>query len=182
MLKRDIKTYSAVVFSLLLLSSCSTFKKQMIASYLKKTEDSKAFNLNFKEPPFPYVQQKHQVLDAFWLNKKKGSSLSYFSSCSHIPRSLKAFQSSSYPSDLDYSLLKRVKKPDSIYSVLSLKPAKNDEDNQQPKALSFQTHIAVHTFKKQNCFFNINLVAPSQKLFEEELPLFQNFIKNFKLL
>ena len=140
----------------------------MLDFYLKKTEDTKALNLNIKPPPLPYTKKNHKTLDGFWLNKQKGSSLSYFSSCSQVPRSLKAFQSSSYPSDLNYTILKRVETSKSIESLLEIPSTK--------------THIAIHTVKNKSCFFNINLVAPSQKVLEEEMPLFQNFITNFKAL
>lgn len=174
MLKRDTTAFFIVILPILL-SSCAVFKKQIFKSYFKKTEDSKAVQLNFKEPPFPYTKQKHNILDDFWLNKKKGSSISYFSSCSQVPRSLKTFQTSSYPGNLNYKILKRIKTAVSFYSLLLI-------ENQSLKESNSQTHIAVYTLKNKNCFFNINLVAPSQKVFEEESKLFQNFIQNFKPL
>ena len=205
----------------LILSSCSGLKKQMLQSYFKKSEDLKAVSLNFKEPPAPYIKKQHDTLDGFWLNKEKASSISYFSSCSQVPRNLKAFQTSSYPSDLNYKVLKRVKKPDSFYSVLRIQKdsglegtrnkmrnksrklgnskAKNSlslESSQQKdntklrdslerldkSKAGHQSYIAVYSTKKKDCFFNLNLVAPSQKVFQEEEESFQSFIQNFKPL
>ena len=134
----------------------------------------KAVKLNFKEPPPPYIKKDHEILDAVWFHKEKASSISYFSSCSQIPRNLKAFQISSYPSDLNYKVVKRVQKKNSLYSVLEIEKKKPSTES--------ETYIAVYTTKEKDCFFNLNLVAPSQRIFEEEMVLFKNFIQNFKSL
>ena len=46
----------------------------------------------------------------------------------------------------------------------------------------FQTYIAVYTLKKKDCLFNINLLAPSKKIFQEEDAVFQDFIQGFNSL
>ena len=183
------KIYSIVLSFLLTLfslSSCTALKKRAIKSYLKKTEeDLKAVPFQLKAPLYPYLKQKHDVLDAFWLHKEKGSSISYFSSCSPILRSLKAFQTSSYPSDLKYKVLKRLKKKDSFYSVLGIQQRDSEGDSGSQgndTQQEFQTYIAVYTLKKKDCLFNINLLAPSKKIFQEEEAVFQDFIQGFNSL
>lgn len=180
----------------ILLSACAVFKRQLIDSYLNKTEDLPALQVNFKEPPPPYVKTGHKVLDGLWQNREKSSSISYFSSCSQVPRSLQAFQASSYPSDLNYKVLRRVKKKDFFYSeliILKREPAKQEKNSKDKaggsrvgrsggKKTQPQTFIAVYTMREKDCLFNLNFVAPSQKIFKEDSALFQNFIQNFKSL
>ena len=161
-----------------ILSSCTGLKKKALAFYVNKNKDGvvRSDQLIWKDVPKPYVKKQHDVLDGFWLNEEKGSSISYFSSCSDIPRSLKAFQISSYPSDLKYKILKRIKDKDFLYSLLGVQV---DSHRQQK---TFQTYIAIHSLRKKNCFFNLNLVAPSLKVFQEEEETFQQFIQHFKPL
>ena len=160
------------------LSSCTGLKKKALNFYVNKKKDVgiRSDQLTWKEAPKPYVKKQHDTLDGFWLNEEKGSSISYFSSCSDIPRSLKAFQISSYPSDLKYKILNRMKDKDFFYSLLGVQV---DSHSQQK---TFQTYIAIYSLRKKTCFFNLNLVAPSLKVFQEEEENFKQFIQHFKPL
>lgn len=152
----------ALIFSML---GCSSLKKQWIRSSLKVVSDSKSEEVSFKEPPAPYKRQAHKTLDALWLNKASRASISYFSSCSKSPKSLKAFQASSYPAQSSYKVLKSHKKSGRFYSLLEL-PLDG-------------TYIAIYTLKKKNCYFNLNFIAPSLTIFKQEQAVFQDFAESF---
>ena len=127
--------------------------------------------VGFKALPSAYQKKTHKTLDAVWIDEQKGSSISYFSSCSKVPKSLVVFQASSYPRRLNYKVIQRIKQPDSLYSVLEISHSKDNK-----------SYAAVHTMSQADCFFNLNLTAPSKKLFDQEESVFKNFIQNFNLL
>ena len=127
-------------------------------------------HVSFKAPPPSYQKKAHKTLDAVWTDEQKGSSISYFSSCSKVSQSLEVFQVSSYPRRLNYKMIQRVKKPDSLYSVLEISHSKDDK-----------SYVAVYTMSQMDCFFNLNLTVPSKELFNQEEPVFKKFIQKFNL-
>lgn len=149
------------------LTACSVLKKQAIDIYLSSAKDQKAELSSFKAPPPIYEKKSHQTLDALWSHKTLQVSISYFSSCSKLNQSLKAFQSSAYPQNLSYQLIQSDNQWGGLYSVLKF----SDSDS----------YIAIHTKKKGDCYVNLNFVAPSKSSFDSELKNFHQFIQQLKL-
>ena len=147
---------------------CSSIKKRAVGIYLKNFRDKKAENIEFLPPPAPYEKQTHSVLDALWWNSHSQSSISYFSSCSKVKKTLEIFQKDSFPQDSQYKILKQSQSKESLYSVLEV------SESQQ------KTYIGIYTIKKRECYFNINLVAASLSSFEKEESVFKTFIKGLK--
>lgn len=152
-----------VLFSI----SCSSLKKRAFGFYLKKFHDKQAKNMALSPPPLPYERQDHPVLDAMWWNPRSESSISYFSSCSKIQKTLEEFQKSAFPQNSRYKILKTVLSKDGLYSILEIRQSAQ------------KTYTGVHTVKKGSCWFNINLVAPSRSSFEGEERVFKKFIRDF---
>ena len=157
----------ALVGFFMLFTGCSVLKKQAIDMYLSSAKDQKAELFTFKAPPFPYQKKKHPTLDALWSHKDLQVSISYFSSCSKLNQSLKAFQSSAYPQKLSYQVLESSLSSTGLYSVLKIPDP--------------ESYIAIHSKKKGDCYVNLNFVAPSKSSFDSELKNFQQFIKHFEL-
>ena len=147
--------------------SCSSIKKKALASYLKAFKDKKAEGVFYVEPQSPYQKQTQAALDTFWWNPKTKSSISYFSSCSQIQRTLKKFQEEALP--LNAIILTSSKTKDGLYTTLEI------------PHFDQKTYSGVHTLKKGNCYFNINLVSSSLAFFKKEEPIFKSFIKSFKI-
>lgn len=148
------------------LISCSSIKKKAVDIYLEGLKDKKAEKAHYLAPPSPYQKQKHPDLDAFWWNPETKSSISYFSSCSKIQKTLKKFQEEALPPKV--ILLKSVKEKNSLYTLLEI------------PHLEKKTYSAVYTLKAENCYFNINLVTASHASFQKEEPVLKTFINNFK--
>ena len=157
----------ALVGFFMLFTGCSVLKKQALDMYLSSAKDQKAELFQFKAPPPAYEKKKHPTLDALWSHKDLQVSISYFSSCSKLNQSLKAFQSSAYPQKLKYQLTKSLPQWDGLYSVLKIPDP--------------ESYIAIHSQKKGDCYVNLNFVASSQEEFDSELKNFHQFIKHFKL-
>ena len=156
--------------SLALISiSCSSIKKKALNFYLKSFQDQKADEIKYLPPPYSYKKQKHPVLDALWWDPKSKSSISYFSSCSTIHKTLEDFQKSSFPEAGEYKLLESFKTKKNLYSILEI------------FGTNQKTYSGVYTVKKGKCYFNINFVAGSKANFEAGEPVFKAFIKSFRL-
>ena len=151
-----------LVFTVL---SCSYLKKKTLNAYLNQFQDKKAEQVYFKKLPPSYQKQAHPDLDALWWNEELKSSISYFSSCSTLPKSLEEFQSSTYPPK--HKRIQFSKEFGALYSVLEASHSNRGK-----------TYMAVYTVQKKNCYFNINLVAGSLSSFKAEEPLFKEFIKS----
>ena len=158
--------FKALVGFFVFLTGCSVLKKQAIDMYLSSAKDQKA-ELNFKALPPIYEKKKHQTLDALWSHKNLKVSISYFSSCSKLNQSLKAFQSSAYPENLNYQIIESSNRWGGLYSVL--------------KILDSNNYIAIHTQKKGDCYVNLNFVSPSKSSFDSQLKSFHHFIQQFQL-
>ena len=148
-------------------TSCSSIKKRAFSVYLRSFQDKKANKIRFLPPPSPYERQSHPALDALWWNPQSGSSISYFSSCSKVQKTLEEFQKTAFPQSSQYKLLKKLQSKKSLYSVLEMPHAHQ------------KTYSGIYTIKKGQCYFNINLVADSYPSFEKEEPVFKTFIKSF---
>lgn len=157
--------FTGLVF---LLIGCSSLKKKALDIYLKNIQDERAEGLVFEPPPQPYVKQNHAVLDALWWNSQSGSSISYFSSCSRLKRTLKKFQADSFPRDSKYRIIEQSQSLGSLYSVLEI------FEN------SKKIYSGIYTIQKGKCLFNINLVSSSFSSFKKEKIVFRKFIKSFK--
>ena len=153
----------------LLSISCSSDKKRALGFYLRSFQDKKAEGVRVLPPPPPYEKQTHPILDALWWNPQSGSSISYFSSCSKIQKTLEKFQNDSFPQNSQNKILKKNKTKNSLYSILEILEAHH------------KIYIGVYTIKKGQCYFNINLVTSSHPSFEKEEPSFKNFIKGFRV-
>ena len=158
----------AVFLLLAFLTNCSSVKKKALGIHLENLKDKKAEKVHYLEPVAPYQKQEHPVLDAFWWNSEKNSSISYFSNCSKIQKTLKQFQKESFPSNA--IILESSKTKNSLYTLLEI------------PHLNKKTYSGVHTLKKRNCYFNINLVTSSPTSFKTEELIFKIFIKNFKVI
>ena len=143
--------------------ACSSIKKKAVQFYLSGLRDQKAEKAIFLSPPSPYKKQSHPVLDALWWNPQAASSISYFSSCSKVQKSLEEFQKNAIPQRL--KLIQKTTSQKNVYSVL-LDPQK-------------KTYSGVWTTKKGDCLFNINLVSPSRASFKKEELVFKALIKGF---
>ena len=146
-------------------TGCSSIKKRSLNIYLRTFQDKKAEGLIFSPPPSPYEKQNHPVLDALWWNPQTESSISYFSSCSKIQKTLEEFQKDSFPQDTQYKLLQKLQLQGELYSILEISNSRQ------------KTYIGIYTIKKGQCYFNINLVASSYSSFKKEEPLFKTFTK-----
>ena len=153
----------ALAFFCVFSTACSSLKKHAVGVYLSSTKDKKAERIFFKAPPSIYEKKNHKTLDALWTHSKLKSSISYFSSCSKLNQSLKAFQSSAYPSN--YQLIESSKKQGGLYSILKMS----------------DSYIAIYTKKREDCYVNLNFVAPSKNSFDSELQTFHAFIQRFQL-
>ena len=151
------------------LAACSSLKKQIVNAYLSDLQEEKAKNVNFNPPPAPYRKESHPSLDALYWNPETSSSISYFSSCGQVPTSLSEFQRSAFPKEEGSFKVKTQVFKNHLYSTLEISHSG-----------SAKTHSAVHSFKKGDCLFNLNLVSSSLETFEAEEPLFKSFIKHFK--
>ena len=149
--------------------SCSSVKKRAFDFYLRGFQDQKAEGVEFFPPPLPYKKQAHPTLDALWWNPQSGSSISYFSNCSKVQKTLEKFQNDSFPQNSQYKILKKNRTKNSLYSILEILESPH------------KTYIGVYTIKKGQCYFNINLVTSSHPSFEKEESLFKTFIKGFEL-
>ena len=149
-------------------TGCSSIKKRAFSVYLKSFQDKKANKVKFFPPPSPYEKQSHPVLDALWWNPQSRSSISYFSSCSKVKKTLEVFQKAVFPQNSQYKLLKKLQSKGGLYSVLEMRHAKQ------------KTYSGIYTIKKGQCYFNINMVADSYPSFEKEEPVFKTFIKGFR--
>ena len=156
----------SLVFWTFAITGCSYFKKKALNVYLGRFQDKKAERVYFESLPSLYKKQEHPHLDALWWNDSLDTSISYFSSCSKVPKDLESFQTSTYPPKR-----KRVQfsKTDShVYSVLEVSSSQKDK-----------VYMAIYTTQKKKCYFNINLVAHSLSSFKQEEPVFKKFIKSF---
>ena len=129
-------------------------------------KDKKAEQVYFENLPVDYKKQQHPVLDSLWWNESLQSSISYFSTCSKVSRSLESFQASSYPSK--YKRISVSKTDNSLYSLLEISQSDSEK-----------IYMSIYTIKKKDCYFNINLVAGSIDSFNKQEPLFKKFIKSF---
>ena len=144
---------------------CSYLKKRAFNTYLKQFQDKKADSVHFNKLPSSYKRQNHPALDALWWNDSLKTSISYFSSCSDLPKSLETFQTSTYPPK--YNRIQFSKTKDSLYSILELSQAQKDK-----------VYMAIYTTQRKQCYFNVNLVANTFSSFKKEEPLFKKFIKS----
>lgn len=148
-------------------TGCSSLKKRALGLYLKNFKDKKAETAQFSPPPPPYKEQKHPVLDALWWNPQSASSISYFSSCSKLQKTLQEFQKDSFPQNGQYKLLKNTRLKKGLYSILEI--INSDQ----------KTYSGIYTIKKGQCLFNINLVTGSYAVFSKEEPVFKAFVRSF---
>ena len=155
-----------LVFWTFTITGCSYFKKKALNVYLGRFQDKKAERVYFKSLPSLYKKQEHSYLDALWWNDRTGTSISYFSSCSKVPKDLESFQTSTYP--LKRKRVQFSKTDNGIYSVLEVLSSPKDK-----------VYMAIYTTQKEKCYFNINLVANSLSSFEQEEPVFKKFIESF---
>ena len=156
----------SLIFLSFTVSSCSFLKKKALSNYIDQFQDKKAEPVYFEKLPNSYKKQEHPILDFLWWNEKLNTSISYFSSCSKIKKSLDDFQKASYP--LQSKRIKSSKTADSLYSILEVS-----------QSGSSKTYMGVYSTQKKNCYFNINLVAGSLVDFKKEEPLFKKFINSF---
>ena len=156
----------SLVFFIITALGCSYLKKKAFNNYLVQFQDKKVEGVYFDKLPEAYKRQNHSTLDVLWWNNNLKTSISYFSSCSKVKKSLESFQTASYP--LHSKRIKFSKTADSLYTVLEASQKKNNK-----------TYMAVYTTQKKNCYFNINLVAGSLSSFKKEEPLFKQFINSF---
>ena len=156
-------------FAIIFAAACSSLKKSAVNFYLMRFQDKKAENVKYLPPPRPYEKQSHPVLDALWWNPQSKSFISYFSSCSKVPGTLKDFQMSSFPEKGEYKLLESVSTQKGLYSVLEMLGVKNKK-----------TYTGIYTLKQGKCYFNINLVTSSQTAFKAEEMTFKAFVKGFR--
>jgi len=146
---------------------CSSIKKQALGQYFKTLKDKKLELISFS-PPAPYKKQRHSVLDGLWWNSQSKSSISYFSSCSQVRRTLWEFQKSSFPENKQYKILTKKHFKNGLYSVLEM--------SYSPEK---KTYTGVYTTRKDLCWLNINLVASSYSSFKKEEEVFKKFIRGF---
>ncbi len=150
------------------LPACSSIKKKALSFYLGRFQDQKAEEIHFIPPSAPYKKQSHPVLDGFYWNALTKSSISYFSNCSKVQKTLEEFQKDSFPQTTPYKLLKQLKDKNGLYSILQISNS------------SQAVYSGVWTIRQKKCLFNINLVAGSLISFEKEEPVFKKFVKSFR--
>ena len=133
-------------------------------------KDTSAKNVIYTPPPKPYRKQSHPELDALWWNNKNKSSISYLSSCSkESVQSLTEIQRQTLSQLENYRTLVNKRGKKSLYTIVEIK----DQDNKK-------TMFALYTFKKQRCFYTLNLIAQSIKTFKAEQKVFDKFIQDFQ--
>ena len=168
MSKKFLSSLACLGFVSFSIVACSSIKKNLVSSYLSQFKDQKMEEVKYLSPPAPYQKKNHSILDALWWNPETRSSISYFSSCSKISKALEEFQKDSFPQTSNYKTLKTIRLKKSLYSLLEI------------SHLDQKTYSGIHTIKKGNCYFNINLVSNSRASFKKENPTFKTFIKSFK--
>lgn len=148
-------------------ASCLTTKKLMIKRLIRKAKDKTSLNVRYTPPPSPYVKKDKASLDAFWINTKNKSSISYFSNCSkETPYlSLKNIEEDSLR-DVEYKIIEQKISSKHRYSVIS--------------TLEYKTINGIYTLKSSDCFFTINLISPSLAIFKKEESVFKRFTEGFK--
>ena len=152
----------------LFLTNCLAIKKRAYTIRLKSLMDKRAEGVKFSPPPHPYTKQSHPVLDALWRNEQKASSISYFSNCSKIQKTLKDFQRDSFPPK--YKIIKETQLKEALYSILEISPPHQTK-----------SHIGIYTMKKKSCWFNFHLMAGSYESFKKEEPVFKTFLQGMKI-
>ena len=157
----------AFVAIALFCAGCDSVKKRAVYFYLGKLQDQKARDIKIIPPPPPYKRQSHPLLDALWWNPQSKSSVSYFSNCSKIQKSLEEFQKSAFPPS--YKLLRKLKFKKGLYSVLEISPAVSNQ----------KSYSGIWTIKQGSCYFNVNLVAYSEASWAKEESVLKNFIQGF---
>ena len=151
----------SLLLSLFVVTSCATIKKMVFKSRLEAVKEKPAEDVSFK-PPQNYELKEHEELDALFWNEDQKSSISYFSNCSKVEKSLEEFQKSSFPENA--KIRNQKKEKNQIYTILENKD---------------QTYIAISSFKKKDCLFNLNLVTPDRETLIKEEATFKAFIKSF---
>ncbi|MDE0091657.1 MAG: hypothetical protein OXN83_00025, partial [Oligoflexia bacterium] len=132
----------SLVFLAFAITGCFYLKKRALNAYLGQFQDKKAEQVDFEALPSAYHQRAHSTLDVLWWNDDLGTSISYFSSCSDVPKNLESFQASTYP--LKFKRTQFIQTTESLYSVLEVPHSQNNK-----------TYMAIYTIQRKNCYFNI---------------------------
>lgn len=159
---------------LLISSSCISNEKKVLFQLWKNKSrllDYSAKKVFYKAPPKPYKKKRHPELDGLWQNQKLGTSISYLSSCSYAPFSLRDVKRDILSQFSSYKVLRHLSGKKSMYNTISVRHPNREK-----------TMLALHIFRKKNCFYVLNFVANSLKHFKKEQVYFDNFIKSFKAI
>lgn len=158
-----------ILFCLCVLNACSTMQ------FLMSNKQKPAKGVVFKAPPGPYKKTNKKNWDAFWENPQNQNGLGFFSNCSADI----AFSSSI---QLEKELLSDLKQ----FQVVSKKTQSHNTHPARHLLLKGQgpnnnsINIEFFVFKKQKCFYVINLLVVSQKDKIKAQKVFNQFIQDFK--
>lgn len=162
-----MKFYLAFIlpFLILPLMSCISFK-------LGDAEPQKAINIAFKEPSSPFALTKNSEADQAWQSKSTGNIIAIISKCS---------KNSDKPLNIAYQEIAK-----GFDRVDSDKQESIFFNGREALRGSFQGTIdgiamSMETlqFNKNQCFYQLTYSGLSQN-FKNELPHFEQFIKEFK--
>ncbi len=164
-----LQNIAKMLFCLCVLNACSTMR------FLISNKQKPAVGVVFKAPPLPYKKKHKKNWDALWENPQNQNRLGFFSNCS-------ADIAFSSPIQLEKELLSDLKQ----LQVVSKKnqslrgyPARHLLlKGQGPNKNSI--NIEFFVFKKQKCFYVINLLVVTLKDKTKAQKIFNQFIQGFK--
>jgi hypothetical protein len=131
-----------------------------------------AKNVKYKTPPSPYESFESDDVDAGWKNSKKGTSISYKSSCGDaLDLPLEGIQQSMLSGIDKVKILRSQRVPYNEREALDC-VAKGKVDG-------VDTKLEIMILKKNRCTYMISYVAVL-KSFDSDAPVFQDFLKSFE--
>lgn len=140
----------------------------------KKPAPVPAKHIQYSEPGTPFEQKDMDRVDKFWVNKKDGSTISYFSDCN--PTADPTLQ------DLESEVLIGVEDLVKITSEpLKFNARKALKSHYSGAVDGVKTEFNLLVFKKNSCVYILSYVSLKEN-YQNSITQFNQFIKNFKVM
>ncbi len=167
MKKHMKKSMSALLFTLLFLTGLTSCISVSITPKIGKSE-----HVSFKAPPKPFEHITSPGADEAWQDKSHGNLISFLTACKDpADPSLETIEKDLLSSFEDVKILNT----DSSF----FDGRESRKTQAQGKVDGISTKLELLVFKKNNCSYSLSYVAV-EKNFDQDLPIFHQFLESFK--
>ena len=141
------------------------------------SKSTSAKGVTFQAPPKPYKRTHKKNWDVFWNHPKNQNSISFFSNCSNSVAftSLPQLKQELLNDLKNFTVILKKKQNHQLQPAYYLQIKEMTKTSTQKKL-----YMEMFIFKKQTCFYVLNLLVPNSKFITKARTTFRQFIQEFR--